>query len=89
VYRRYHGWQRIRLELHRFRLYNRWHYKAHNVQEQFQVLLSSRSCLNYLHRLGLVLKHLKKRLIKANAEKWTAFVQEYVALRSEAQSIDM
>lgn len=56
------------------------------VQEQFHLLLSSRTCLNYLHRLGFVVKRPKKRLIKANAEKRAAFVQEYVIWRSEAQA---
>lgn len=55
------------------------------VEKQFQVVLSSRTCLNYLHRLGFVLKRPKKRLIKANAEKREAFVREYVALRNMAQ----
>ena len=44
------------------------------------------SCLNYLHRLGFVLKRPKKRLLKANAEKRDAFVAAYAALRSEAQA---
>ena len=56
------------------------------IQAQFQVVLSSRTCLNYLHRLGFVLKRPKKCLIKANAEKREAFVGEYVVLRSEAQA---
>ena len=56
------------------------------VEKQFQVVLSSRTCLNYLHRLGFVLKRPKKRLIKANAEKREAFVREYIALRSLAQA---
>ena len=55
------------------------------VQERFDRLLSSRSCLNYLHRLGFVLKRPKKRLLKANAEKREAFVASYVMLRAEAQ----
>ena len=55
------------------------------VQERFDCLLCSRTCLNYLHRLGFVLKRPKKRLCKANAEKRAAFVQEYAALRIEAQ----
>jgi transposase len=54
------------------------------IQEQFQVLLSSRTCLNYLHRLGFVVKRPKKRLCKANAEKRAAFVEQYAALRAEA-----
>ncbi len=56
------------------------------IKEQFQVVLSSRTCLNYLHRLGFVVTRPKKRLIKANAEKREAFVQEYVILRREAQA---
>jgi len=55
------------------------------VQEQFGLSLSSRSCLNYLHRLGFVLKRPKKRLCKANAEKRAAFVEQYAALKNEAQ----
>jgi transposase len=55
------------------------------VQERFGRLLCSRSCLNYLHRLGFVLKRPKKRLLKANAEKRAAFVEAYVSLRAEAQ----
>jgi len=54
------------------------------VQERFDCLLSSRTCLNYLHRLGFVQKRPKKRLCKANAEKRAAFVGAYVSLRAEA-----
>jgi len=65
-----------------------WTWKAVRqfVQERFGRLLSGRSCLNYLHRLGFVLKRPKKRLLKADAEKRAAFVATYVALRSEAQA---
>ena len=56
------------------------------VQERFDQQLSSRSCLNYLHRLGFVHKRPKKRLLKANAEKRAAFVAAYVILRTEAQA---
>jgi transposase len=56
------------------------------LKEQFQVVLSSRTYLNYLHRLGFVLKRPKKRLTKANAEKREAFVGEYVVLRSAVQA---
>jgi transposase len=56
------------------------------VQERFGRALSTRSCLNYLHRLDFVLKRPKKRLLKANAEKRAAFVASYVALRIEAQA---
>jgi transposase len=48
--------------------------------------LSSRSCLNYLHRLGFVVKRPKKRLLKANSEKREAFVATYVGLRAAAQA---
>ncbi len=44
------------------------------------------SCLNYLHRLGFVLKRPKKRLAKANPEKRDAFVAGYAALRADAQA---
>lgn len=65
-----------------------WNGKAvrQYVQERFGRLLSGRSCLNYLHRLGFVLKRPKKRLLKADAEKRAAFVATYVALRSEARA---
>jgi transposase len=65
-----------------------WNWKVVRqfVQEHFGRLLSSRSCLNYLHRLGFVVKRPKKRLCKANAEKREAFVAAYVALRTEAQA---
>lgn len=54
------------------------------VKEHFHCLLSSRTCLNYLHRLRFVVKRPKKRLSKANAEKRAAFVEEYAVLRAEA-----
>jgi len=54
------------------------------VKERFHCLLSSRTCLNYLHRLGFVVKRPKKRLCKANAEKRAVFVEEYAVLRAEA-----
>jgi transposase len=65
----------------------KWNWKVvrHFVQERFGVWLSSRSCLNYLHRLGFVRKRPKKRLLKAKAEKREAFVASYVSLRQEAQ----
>jgi transposase len=56
------------------------------VQERFGLRLSSRTCLNYLHRLGFVLKRPKKRLLKAKAEIREAFVAAYVTLRQEAQA---
>jgi transposase len=65
-----------------------WHWKAVRqfVHERFGLLLSSRTCLNYLHRLGFVLKRPKKRLLKANPEKRQAFVAAYAELRQEAQT---
>ena len=65
-----------------------WNWKVVRqfVQERFGQVLSRSSCLNYLHRLGFVVKRPKKRLLKANAEKRAAFVAAYVALRAEAQA---
>lgn len=65
-----------------------WSWKAvrQYVRERFGRLLSSRSCLNYLHRLGFVLKRSKKRFLKADTEKRAAFVATYAALRSEARA---
>ena len=36
------------------------------VADRFGLALSRSSCLNYLHRLGFVLKRPKKRLLKAD-----------------------
>jgi len=63
-----------------------WKVVRQFVKERFGRWLSSRSCLNYLHRLGFVLKRPKKRLLKANAKKREAFVAAYVRLRAEAQA---
>ena len=43
-----------------------WNWKAVRwfVQERFELALSRSSCLNYLRRLGFVLKRPKKRLRK-------------------------
>ena len=59
-----------------------WNWKAVHrfVWERFDISLSRSSCLNYLHRLGFVLKRPKKRLLKANEALWEAFVVEYAAL---------
>ena len=54
------------------------------IQQRFDHWLCRSSCLNYLHRLGFVLKRPKKRLLKANAERREAFVVLYAALRAEA-----
>ena len=55
------------------------------VLERFGISLSRSSCLNYLHRLGFVLKRPKKRLVKADAAKREAFVAEYAFLPEETR----
>jgi transposase len=64
-----------------------WNWKVVRefIQQYFGLRLSRSSCLNYLHRLGFVLKRPKKRLLKANAEKREAFVVAYARLWLEAQ----
>jgi transposase len=64
-----------------------WNWKVVRlfIRQRFGRQLCRSSCLNYLHRLGFVLKRPKKRLLKADAEKRDAFVADYVALCSEAQ----
>ena len=59
-----------------------WNWKAVRrlVEERFGLTLSRSSCLNYLHRLGFVLKRPKKRLVKADPVRREAFVAEYAAL---------
>src|SRR5712692_9378480 len=66
-----------------------WNWKVVHefVQRRFESTLSRSSCLNYLHRLGFVLKRPKKRLVKADAERRAVFVQEYALLRAGAQAI--
>lgn len=66
-----------------------WNWKTVRafIQAQFGLLMSRSSCLNYLHRLGFVLKRPKKRLLKADAEKREAFVALYAALRVEAEKL--
>ena len=54
------------------------------VLEHFGISLSRSTCLNYLHRLGFVLKCPKKRLVKADEAKRESFVAEYAALWDEA-----
>ena len=54
-------------------------------RERFGVTLCRSSCLNYLHRLGFVVRRPKKRLLKADEAKRAAFVREYAALRVVAQ----
>jgi transposase len=54
------------------------------VQSRCGRRLSRSSCLNYLHRLGFVLKRPRKRLLKADAEAREAFVATYRELLAEA-----
>ena len=63
-----------------------WNWKVVRqfVSERYGIGLSRSSCLNWLHRLGFVLKRPKKRLLKADAAKREAFVAEYAALWHEA-----
>ena len=65
-----------------------WNWKVVRqfVWERFGICLSrSSSCLNYLHRLGFVLKRPKKRLVKADPARRAAFVAEYAVLTAEAR----
>ena len=54
------------------------------VLDGLGISLSRSTCLNYLHRLGFVLKRPKKRLVKADGQKRESFVAEYAALWDEA-----
>lgn len=64
-----------------------WNWKVVRTfcRQRFGVTLCRSSCLNYLHRLGFVVRRPKKRLLKADEAKRAAFVREYVALRVVAQ----
>jgi transposase len=66
-----------------------WNWKVVRlfIGQRFGCKLCRSSCLNYLHRLGFVLKRPKKRLLKADAQKRDAFVAAYAKLRIEAQSM--
>lgn len=65
-----------------------WNWKVVRmfVEQRFGLLLCRSSCLNYLHRLGFVLKRPKKHLLKADEEKREAFVVFYAQLRAEAEA---
>ncbi len=65
-----------------------WNWKVVRafVRERFGTPLARSSCLNYLHRLGFVVRRPKKRLLKADEAKRAAFVAEYAALRAEADA---
>ena len=64
-----------------------WNWKVVRqfVSKRFGIGLSRSTCLNYLHRLGFVLKRPKKRLVKADEQKREAFVAEYATLSDEAR----
>ena len=63
-----------------------WHWRVVRrfVGERFGITLARSSCLNYLHRLGFVVKRPIKRLLKADETKRAAFVAAYATLRREA-----
>jgi transposase len=63
-----------------------WSWKAVRqfVTEHFGKRLSPRSCLRYLHRLDLVWKRPKRRLLKADVAKRTAFVTQYREVVADA-----
>jgi transposase len=54
------------------------------IRRRWGLLPGRSSCLNYLHRLGFVLKRPKKRLLKADPERRAVFVREYALLRAAA-----
>ncbi|MDE2788317.1 MAG: IS630 family transposase [Chloroflexota bacterium] len=64
-----------------------WNWRAVRrfVRDRFGLLLSRSSCLNYLHRLGFVLKRPKKRLLKGDPARRAAFVGEYAKLAVAAR----
>jgi transposase len=64
-----------------------WNWRAVRefVRQRCHRELAPSSCLNYLHRLGFVLKRPKKRLLKADAEKRAEFAALYATLRAEAE----
>ncbi len=64
-----------------------WHWKVVRTfcRQRFGETLCRSSCLNYLHRLGFVVRRPKKRLLKADEARRAAFVREYAALRVVAQ----
>ena len=64
-----------------------WNWKGVHqfVRKRFGISLSRSGCLNYLHRLGFVLKRPKKRLVKADAAKREALVAEYAFLPEETR----
>ena len=62
-----------------------WKAVCQFVRDRFGLALSRSSCLNYLHRLGFVLKRPRKRLLKADPARREAFVAEYAELAASAR----
>ena len=62
-----------------------WKLVRRFVQEHFGHWLSRSSCLNYLQRLGFVLKRPKKHFLKADEAQRDAFVARYAELQAEAE----
>lgn len=56
------------------------------IEQRYGLRMCRSSCLNYLHRLGFVVRRPKKRLVKANPDLRDAFVATYARLRIEAQA---
>jgi len=67
--------------------FSNWNWKVVRqfLKGHFDLGLCRSSCLNYLHRLGFVVKRPKKRFLKANGDRREAFVAEYVMLLEQAQ----
>lgn len=65
-----------------------WNWKAVRqfVEARCGRRLCRSACTRYLHRLGFVCKRPKKRLLRADEAKRTAFVAEYAALLAEARA---
>lgn len=62
-----------------------WKVVGEFIRRSFGLSLCRSSCLNYLHRLGFVLKRPKKRFLKADEAKREAFVAQYAELRAQAR----
>ena len=65
-----------------------WNWKVVRefVRRRCGLILGRSSCLNYLHRLGFVLKRPEKRLLKADAARREEFVREYALLWAAARA---
>lgn len=69
--------------------FSNWNWKVVRqfLKGHFGLGLCRSSCLNYLHRLGFVVKRPKKRFLKADDHRREAFVAEYVMLLEQAQRL--